>query len=137
MKRLRLRAEETDEARIELAPLLDVVFLLLIFYVLAATLVTPTALPIQRPHAQQAAALPERPLLVAITAHGQVLIDDQPWATGDQATLARALAASPGQRVLIHADGQTATQHLVEVMDACLLAGAQRIDLAAALEAGR
>ncbi|TVR42926.1 MAG: biopolymer transporter ExbD [Planctomycetota bacterium] len=131
MIRLRAPRSEADEARVDLAPLIDVVFLLLIFYVLAATFVTPTALPISRPSSSQAQALPSRPALVAITADGAVWINDQPWNLDDHAALSRELDERSEGRVLIHADGQVSTQRLVEVMDACVHAGARAIDLAA------
>ncbi|TVR14013.1 MAG: biopolymer transporter ExbD [Planctomycetota bacterium] len=131
MIRLRGRHDESDDARVDLAPLIDVVFLLLIFYVLAATFVSPTALPIQRPISSQAQAMPARPVLVLIASDGSTYLGDRPWAIDDSGRLAMRLREGDEGRVLIHADAAVTADRLVAVMDACLAAGAQHIDLAA------
>lgn len=131
MMRLRARHEDSDDARVDLAPLIDVVFLLLIFYVLAATFVSPTALPIQRPISSQAQAMPARPVLILIASDGSTYLGERPWSLEDSARLATRMRDSDQGRVLIHADAAVTAERLVAVMDACLAAGAQHIDLAA------
>ena len=132
LRSLRLFAEgDGDEARVDMAPLIDVIFLLLIFYVVAASFVRPTAVPVDRPAVSQSTPLPERPVVITLAADGAAWLGDDPWRASDHHPLQRALAERAQQRVLIHSDSQVPTGRLVEIIDACRAAGADSIDLAA------
>lgn len=122
---------DSGEARVDLAPLIDVVFLLLIFYVVAATFTRPTAVPVQRPVSSQAASLPERPVVITIGADGGAWLGDRSWDPGHIAAVRDALTRRGSERVLVHADGSVPTRELVQVIDACRAAGATSVDLAA------
>ena len=124
-------AGSSDEARVDMAPLIDVVFLLLIFYVVAATFVQPTAVPIHRPSVSQSTPLPERPVIITIAADGSAWLGDDPWRASDAAALRLAFLDRQHQRVLIHSDAQVPTGRLVEIIDACRSAGASSVDIAA------
>lgn len=128
---------EADDARVDIAPLIDVVFLLLIFYVVAATFTQPTAVPINRPAARQTAALPERPLVITLAGAGEAWLGDHGWHIDDVGAVAQALAQREGKRVLLQADGAVPTRLLVQVIDSCRAAGAASVDLAADRRSGR
>lgn len=130
-------SSDNDEARIDIAPLIDVVFLLLIFYVVAATFTQPTAVPIERPGSQQQAPLPQRPLLITLAADGSAWLGTQAWQRDDIAAVRSALASRDAARVVIHADGSVPTDTLVAVIDSCRAAGASGVDLAAERESPR
>ena len=128
---LRQFSSDGDEARVDMAPLIDVVFLLLIFYVVAATFVQPTAVPIQRPQRQPGAALPERPLVITLAADGNAWIGDESWRPSDLLSLRQRLSGHPTQRIFLQSDAQIPAGELVRVIDACRAAGAISVDLAA------
>ncbi len=131
LRPLQTREIGSTEARVDIAPLVDVVFLLLIFFVISATLARPSAVPIERPTARQADPLPQRPVVVTITGDGDLWLGDKPFPLGDGAAIKSALSNQEEKRVLIHADGEVPTRRLVSVIDRCREAGAERIDLAA------
>ena len=128
---LRSSEAESDEARVDLAPLIDVVFLLLIFYVVTATFSQPTAVPIERPQASQASALPERPVIITIAADGSSWLNDVRWRPDQHSELHTALTERGSKRVLIEADGAVPTRRLIEIVDHCRAAGAEQVDIAA------
>ena len=137
LRPLRPHDADASEASVDLAPLIDVVFLLLIFYVVAATFTQPTAVPINRPTATQAASLPERPVVITLTPDGEAWLGNQLWQQDDMVAVQQALSERSGGRVLLQADGEVPTKTLVQVIDTCRAAGASSVDLAADRAAGQ
>ena len=131
LRPLRNDDADAEEARVDLAPLIDVVFLLLIFYVVTATFSQATAVPIDYPQAGQSERLPERPVVITIDASGAAWVGDDLWHQEDLHLLQTRLAQRPGRRVVVHADARAAAGDLVAVIDRCRAAGAASVDLAA------
>lgn len=131
LRPLRDGDHDNDEARVDLAPLIDVVFLLLIFYVVAATVSQSAAVPIQRPSVSQAEALPVRPLQITLSADGAGWLGNQPWQHHDLASLRHALGQRQTDQVVIHADERLPSGQLLAVIDTCRAAGADAIAVAA------
>ena len=125
------------EASIELTPLIDVVFLLLIFFMVSTSFVRETRLAVDLPEALgdalEAAGREARVALV-IDAAGGYALDGRPLADGELATLEGALrsvvATDGAPRLVIAADGETAHRAVVRAMDAARRAGIVRIDVA-------
>ncbi|WP_456446090.1 ExbD/TolR family protein [Deinococcota bacterium DY0809b] len=121
------------EPSINLAPLVDIVFLLVIFFMVSSTFITPeTGLPIDLPQATSGEARPEGAPTVVVQADGQVFWKGEP--VDDAALLAslRAeLAQDPVGTVILRADRKTPHGRVVQVMDVIRRAGAKRVAVAA------
>lgn len=131
MKRCLTGKRPAAAAAIDMAPLIDMVFLLLVFYIVSASFTRDNAVSINRPHSQNTHAAPETCLSLALTKNGAVYIDGRRAGRDRRAALTRALRGQGNKRVLIHADRAVPTGILLAVMDDCRAAGAESVDVAA------
>ena len=130
MRRRRVRQE--DESSIDITPMLDVVFIMLIFFIVTASFVKETGIDINRPDAATAERKERGNILVAITATDQVWIDRrQVDVRAIRANIERLHAENPQGAVVIQADKNSKNGLLVQVMDAARLVGVDNISLAA------
>lgn len=114
-----------------LTPLIDIVFLLLVFFMLTAYFVRDEGLPIELPEASSAAAIEEQqPLKIEIGKGGMVLLNGAPVTIDGLADhLKTLLAARENKRVVLHGDRAVPLGDTVRVMDAARLAGATGLDI--------
>ena len=130
MRRRRARQEEDSE--VNLTPMLDVVFIMLIFFIVTASFVKEAGIDISRPPAATAERKERGNILVAITENDQIWIDRRqvdPRAL--RANIERLHAENPQGSVVIQADKASKNGLLVQVMDAARLAGVSNVALAA------
>jgi biopolymer transport protein ExbD len=123
---------DTDESEVNLTPMLDVTFIMLIFFIVTASFVKEAGIDITRPPAATAERKERGNILVAITANDQIWIDRRqvdPRAL--RANIERLHAENPQGSVVIQADTQSKNGLLVQVMDAARLAGVSNVSLAA------
>jgi biopolymer transport protein ExbD len=128
----RRRARDRDESEVNLTPMLDVVFIMLIFFIVTASFVKEAGIDVTRPPAATAERKERGNILVAITADDQVWIDRrmvEPRAI--RPNLERLHAENPQGSVVIQADKDSKNGLLVAVMDAARLAGVKSVALAA------
>ncbi|MYE14707.1 MAG: biopolymer transporter ExbD [Gammaproteobacteria bacterium] len=122
------------EASIELTPLIDVVFLLLIFFMVSTSFVREARIAVDLPEAAGDAPAGEAGLALSIDAAGGYAVNGHALADGEVATLVgalRPLAEPDGQsRLLIAADASATHRAVVRAMDAARRAGIARIDIA-------
>jgi len=117
---------------LNVVPLIDVVFVLLIFTILTSSLTKETGVTVDKPQAQSAGELNRQSILVAITREGTVHVNErQVDLESLQDVLRRMLAENALGEVVLIADRGSNTGILVNVMDACNLAGAKKISVAA------
>jgi biopolymer transport protein ExbD len=117
---------------LNVVPLIDVVFVLLIFTILTSSLTKETGVTVDKPQAQSAGELNRQSILVAITREGTVHVNErQVDMESLQDVLRRMLAENALGEVVLIADRDSNTGLLVAVMDACNLAGAKKISVAA------
>lgn len=129
MRRRSLTEFETKPVAVDISPLLDVVFILLIFFIVTAVFVEETGVEIQRPTSISQSDLPNKSTLVALTANGEV------WHAGSRIGLAGIApllvqTAADARHIIIQADAVTPTAKLVALIDACKLAGASSVNVA-------
>ena len=130
MRRRRSKIQEEEE--VNLTPMLDVVFILLIFFIVTASFVKESGMDINRPDAAMAVRKERGNILVAITPSGQIWIDRrQVDVRAVRANIERLHAENPLGAVVIQADRESKNGLLVEVMDAAKLAGVENISIAA------
>jgi biopolymer transport protein ExbD len=128
----RRRSTDTDESEVNLTPMLDVVFIMLIFFIVTASFVKEAGIDISRPPAATAEREERGNILVAITENDQIWIDRRqvdPRAL--RANIERLHAENPQGAVVIQADKASKNGLLVQVMDAARLAGVSNVSLAA------
>jgi biopolymer transport protein ExbD len=131
----RQRSKVQDEEEVNLTPMLDVVFILLIFFIVTASFVKESGMDINRPDAATAVRKERGNILVAITPSGQIWIDRrQIDVRAVRANIERLHAENPQGAVVIQADRESKNGLLVEVMDAAKLAGVENISIAAEIE---
>lgn len=127
-------------ATLDLTPLIDVVFQLLVFFMLTSTFVVQTSLPIQMPQAQGASKLESRDITITLTANpggpdgeGEIFVDEEPivdWAQMSRLLVA-AKEADPEVIVLIRPDARIDVGRLVRVTGICYSVGITKIAVAA------
>jgi len=130
--RRRLQRSAEEDSEINVTSMLDVVFILLIFFIVTASFVKEAGIDINRPSAITAVKKERTSILVAITEDGQIWIDKRvvdPRAV--RANIERLHAENPQGGVVIQADKDSKNGLLVEVMDAVQLAGVTDLSIAA------
>ncbi len=128
----RRRARETEEEDVDLTPMLDVVFIMLIFFIVTASFVKEAGIDVTRPPAATAERKERGNILIAITENDQIWVDRRqvdPRAL--RANIERLHAENPQGSVVIQADQNSKNGLLVQVMDAARLAGVNSVALAA------
>ncbi|MFO7648584.1 MULTISPECIES: ExbD/TolR family protein [Halomonas] len=130
MRRRRNLAAEGDAGEVNLTPMLDVVFIMLIFFIVTTSFIKESGVEIQRPESSAASPRPDAQLMVAITPEGAVWVDGRPV---DAHRVGEAVAALLGDDggVVIQADRQATTGLLIEVMDRLREAGVEEMAVAA------
>ena len=132
MIRLHTR-EEGGDAAINLTPLIDMVFILLIFFAVNSTFVKITGVEVDQPVAKSTTLQPASVLLIAVTETGDVWIDKKSVDIRRvRGVVERLLLESPDASVVVLSDEASRTGLVVDVIDQARLAGAQRVALAAA-----
>ena len=128
----RRRVQEQDETEVNVTPMLDVVFIMLIFFIVTASFVKEAGIDVNRPDAATAERKERGNILVAITENGQIWINKRqvdPRAV--RANIERMHAENPQGSVVIQADKNSRNGLLVQVMDAARLAGVYEVSIAA------
>jgi biopolymer transport protein ExbD len=128
----RARAREQEESEVNLTPMLDVVFIMLIFFIVTASFVKEAGIDVSRPPAATAERKERGNILVAITENDQIWMDRrQVDPRSIRANIERLHAENPQGSVVIQADKNSKNGLLVQVMDAARLAGVSNVALAA------
>ena len=130
MRKRRMR--DVEESEVNLTPMLDVVFIMLIFFIVTASFVKESGIEVNRPDAATAEKKERGNILVAISQNNQIWVDKRqvdPRAL--RANLERLHAENPQGAVVIQADKESKNGLLVQVMDAARLAGVFNVSIAA------
>ena len=125
-------SEKDDDNEINLTPMLDVVFIMLIFFIVTASFVRETVIDVNRPDGKSFPETDNLSILIAISENNEIWIDRRmidPRAL--RANIERLHAENPGGAVVIQADRASQNNTLVQVMDAARQAGVYDISIAA------
>ena len=124
--------DEEEDSPIDLTPMLDVVFIMLIFFIVTSTFVKESGVDVTRPNAETAVPTDASSIQVGIAANNQIWIEKrQIDKRAVRANIERGLAESPGAAVIIIADALSNTETLIDVLDQARLAGATSVSVAA------
>ena len=129
-KRKRIEAE--DDIDLNITPMLDIVFIILIFFVVATSFVKESGVDVSRPGAHSSERKERGNIMVAITADNSVWIDKREVdIRAVRASIERLHAENPEGAVVIQADENSRTGLLVQVIDQARLAGVSDVSIAA------
>jgi biopolymer transport protein ExbD len=110
--------------RIDIAPLVDIVFNLLLFFVITYNIAADSAIRVRLPESSTAESLADEPIVISVTRAGEAFIGEQPVAIEDlPAAVQAASVVSPGIGVKIKADQEAAVGVLIKVVDGVRLSG--------------
>jgi biopolymer transport protein ExbD len=129
---MKLTRRERRRARIEIIPMIDVVFFLLIFFMMASLSMTVyRGLPVNLPRAATGAEPPRESAAITVTRDGQAYLDRQPVTRAALGERLRGLVgANPSLAVVITADEAVAHGRVVDVLDEIRTAGVARMAIA-------
>lgn len=113
--------------------MIDIVFLLLVYFLLSSNFLVEHSLPVQVPKAKAAVPVRQKELTIVIQSQGQVLFQGQLVSLDELLALLREKLALPGvsRHILVKADRKVLLEEVVQVMDVARSAGANRLSLAA------
>ena len=133
MRHLNQMLQEQDEKEeIDMTPMLDVVFILLIFFIVTASFVKEAGIDVNRPEAATAVKKERANILVAISDKGDIWINKRKVDIRSvQANIERLKAENPQGTVVIQADKKSTTETLIKVMDSARAAGVFDVSIAA------
>ncbi len=131
MSRFRSMFEGEDEGEVvNMSPLIDCVFILLIFFIVTTTFVDETGIEVQKPQAASSINLDKNSILLAVTADGKVVYGGREIGLTGVRPLVKRMTAKEDLPVIIQADEQAMTGLFARVLDEAKLAGATRVSLA-------
>lgn len=129
-------SDEGDSGGIDMSPMIDCVFILLIFFIVTTTFVEETGVEVDKPQAASAVRLEKTSILLALTAKGEVVYGGRDIGLGGVQPLVRRLLQKEDLPVIIQADTVAQSGLLVRVIDEAKLAGATKVSVATRKAAG-
>ncbi|PHS68744.1 MAG: biopolymer transporter ExbD [Methylophaga sp.] len=132
MRNRHSRRQSGAIAEVNMTPLIDMVFILLIFFIVTTSFVKETGVDVSRPSAKTAVKKELANILISITPNGEIWMDKrQIDRRAVRANVERMHAENPEGSVIILADKESKTGLLIEVMDQARLAGVANVSIAA------
>jgi len=123
---------EDQEATVDITPMLDVVFIMLIFFIVTASFIKLSGIEVNQPEAATAVVQERANILVAIDANNRIWVDRREVdIRALRANIQRLHAENPKGSLVIQADSDSTNKVLVQVMDAARQAGVFDIAIAA------
>lgn len=133
MRRKKIFVQE--ELNVDLTPMLDVVFIMLIFFIVTTSFVKESGIEVSRPNAATASKKERANIMIAITESGEIWLQKRIIDVRSvRANIERLHAESPEGSVVIQADKNSKNGLLVQVMDQVRLAGVHNISLSAKIK---
>ncbi len=127
-KSIRRFSRGDEESDINLTPMLDVVFIMLIFFIVTATFIKQAGIDVYRPDAETAEKKPRVSVIVAIGDKGDIWIDNQKVdATAVRAHIERLHAENPKGGMVVQADRKSRNKALMDVLSAARAAGLREV----------
>lgn len=124
------------ETGIDMSPLMDCVFILLIFFIVTTTFVEETGVEVDKPEAASAAQLEKTSIMIAITAEGSIVYGGRDIGLGGVRALVKRMTQAEMVPVIVQADKAAPSGLMVRVIDEAKLGGAETISIATSLNKG-
>jgi biopolymer transport protein ExbD len=132
MRKNQMFGGEEEENEINLTPMLDVVFIMLIFFIVTASFIKEAGIDVDRPDAPTAESQDDAAILIAISANDEIWIDRRETdPNAVRGMIERLHAENPKGSIVIQADEESTNEMLVVVMEAAKQAGVSNVAIAA------
>jgi biopolymer transport protein ExbD len=125
-------ADDGAEGGIDMSPMIDCVFILLIFFIVTTTFVEETGVEVDKPQAASAARLEKTSILLALTSKGEVVYGGREIGVSGVQPLVKRMLQQEEVPVIVQADAASPSGLLVRIIDEAKLAGASKVSLATA-----
>ncbi len=128
---MKIRQRKLEAQGIDISPLIDMVFILLIFFMVSTTFVKDNKIDIDRPGASTSEMAADKAIRIGIDKQGKVYIDNEevrPWVI--QSIIREKISSDKDTPILVVTDKSVHSGLLIEVIDSCRLAGATDIGVA-------
>ncbi|MCL4785448.1 MAG: biopolymer transporter ExbD [Verrucomicrobia bacterium] len=122
--------ESEEVSDINVSPLIDMVFILLIFFIVTTVFVEETGVDVDKPQAASAVNLEKNSILLAVNAKGQVIYGGKEIGVGGVRPLVRRLTQQEQMPVIIQGDRKSTFDVIMRVLDESKLGGAKNVSLA-------
>jgi biopolymer transport protein ExbD len=129
-------ADDGNESGIDISPLIDCVFILLIFFIVTTTFVEETGVEVDKPQAASAVQLEKSSILIALTDKGEVVYGGRDIGISGVQPLVKRLLQKEDIPVIIQADRVSQSGMLVRIIGEAKLAGATKVSVAASQPKG-
>jgi biopolymer transport protein ExbD len=126
-----MASEDNNDIGVDISPLIDCVFILLIFFIVTTTFVEETGVEVDKPQAASSVRLEKTSILLALTEKGEVVYGGREIGFSGVRQLVKRLLQKEDVPVIIQADAGAPSGLLVRVIDEAKLAGATKVSLAA------
>jgi len=125
-------SDDGSEGGIDMSPMIDCVFILLIFFIVTTSFVEETGVEVDKPQAASAARLEKISILLALTEKGSVVYGGRDIGMGGVQPLVKRMLQKEDVPVIVQADSAAPSGLLVRVIDEAKLAGATKVSIASA-----
>ena len=125
-----LGQDDGSDQGIDISPLIDCVFILLIFFIVTTTFVEETGVKVDKPQAASSVRLEKNSILLAITGNGEVVYGGREIGIGGVRPLVKRMILMEDLPVIVLADRTVPSGLLVRVIDEVKLAGVTEVSLA-------
>lgn len=125
-----IAAEESEETGIDMSPLIDCVFILLIFFIVTTTFVEETGVEVDKPQAASASQLEKTSILIALTEKGEVVYGGREIGISGVQPLVKRMLQKEDVPIIIQADSASKSGLVVRIIDEAKLAGAVKVSVA-------
>jgi biopolymer transport protein ExbD len=125
-----MTADDSNDAGVDISPLIDCVFILLIFFIVTTTFVEETGVEVDKPEAASSVQLEKTSILLALTDKGEVVYGGREIGISGVRQLVKRMLQKEDIPVIIQADAGAQTGLLVRIVGEAKLAGASKVSLA-------
>lgn len=123
-------SDEGGEGGIDMSPMIDCVFILLIFFIVTTTFVEETGIEVDKPQAASSVRLEKTSILLALTANGEVVYGGREIGLSGVQAVVRRMLQKEKVPVIVQADANASAGSLTRVIDECKLGGAEKVSIA-------
>ncbi len=123
-------SDDGGDVGIDMSPMIDCVFILLIFFIVTTTFVEETGVQVDKPQAASAVRLEKTSILIALTSNGEVVYGGREIGIGGVQALVKRMLQKEDLPVIIQADTVAQSGLLVRIVDEAKLAGATKVSIA-------
>ena len=125
-----MRAEEDNDAGIDMSPLIDCVFILLIFFIVTTVFVEETGVEVDKPQAASSVQLEKTSILIALTDKSEVVYGGREIGISGVQPLVKRMLLKEDVPVIVQADANSESGLLVRIIDEAKLGGALKVSVA-------